>query len=163
MAETPSSASSTSSAALWTFAAIIAIAGMTLVLTTYRLGARDVWSGNEAVEGVFVQQMVEHDKLLFPLENGRAPMYKPPLFHWTATVIDRASGVGKVTAFNLRLPSALYAVAGVILTMLFAYEILGLGGAVLAGLTLAGAYQYITLGRFGRVDMTLAFYESLAL
>ncbi len=110
-----------------------------------------------------MQQMVEHGKLLFPLENGRVPMYKPPLFHWTATAIDRVSGAKKVTAFNLRLPSALYAVAGVIVTMLLAYDLLGLEAAVLAGLTLAGAFQYITLGRFGRVDMTLAFYEALSL
>jgi 4-amino-4-deoxy-L-arabinose transferase-like glycosyltransferase len=143
--------------------AIVAIAGIALALTTYRLGAREVCSGNEAVEGVFVQQMVEHGKLLFPLENGRVPMYKPPLFHWTATAIDRVSGAKTVTAFNLRLPSALYAVAGIILTMLFAYELLGLETAVLAGLTLAGAFQYITLGRFGRVDMTLTFYEALSL
>jgi 4-amino-4-deoxy-L-arabinose transferase-like glycosyltransferase len=143
--------------------AIIALATVTLAQTTYRLGVRDVCSGNEAVEGVFVQQMVEHGKLLFPLENGRVPMYKPPLFHWTATAIDLATDTKQVTAFNLRLPSVLYAVAGVILTMLFAYHILGLEAAVLAGLTLAGAFQYITLGRFGRVDMTLTFYEALSL
>ena len=152
-----------SSETLWMLVAIIVLAGMTLALTTYRLGARDVCSGNEAFEGVFVQQMVEHGKLLFPLENGRVPMYKPPLFHWTATAIDLASDTRKVTAFNLRLPSVLYAVVGVILTMLFAYDILGLEAAVLAGLTLAGAYQYLTLGRFGRVDMTLTFYEALSL
>src|SRR5579864_3653274 len=114
---------SPSSEALWTLAAIIVVAGITLLLTTYRLGVRDVCSGNEAVEGVFVQQMVESGKLLFPLENGRAPMFKPPLFHWTATAIDLASDTKKVTAFNLRLPSVLYAVAGVILTMLFAYDV----------------------------------------
>jgi len=148
---------------LLVFAAIVAIAFLTLALTTWRLGVRDVCSGNEAVEGVFVQQMVEHGKLLFPLENGRVPMYKPPLFHWTATAIDLATDTKTVTPFNLRLPSVLYAVAGAILTMLFAYDIMGLEAAVLAGLTLAGAFQYITLGRFGRVDMTLAFYEALAL
>ncbi len=31
------------------------------------------------------------------------------------------------------------------------------------GLTLAGAFQYITLGRFGRVDMTLTFFEAMSL
>jgi 4-amino-4-deoxy-L-arabinose transferase-like glycosyltransferase len=166
MAEMPSSDSARRpipSEPLWSFAAIVAIAAITLVLTTYRLGARDVCSGNEGVEGVFVQQMVEHGKLLFPLENGHVPMYKPPLFHWTATAIDLAIGAKKVTAFNLRLPSALYAVAGVIIAMLFAYDLLGVEAAILAGLTLAGSFQYITLGRFGRVDMTLAFYEALAL
>src|SRR5262249_9814984 len=110
--------------------AILVIACITVVLTTRRLGVRDVCSGNEAVEGVFVQQMVEHGKLVFPLENGRVPMYKPPLFHWTATALALAGGTREVTAFSLRLPSALYAVAGVILTMLFAYGLLGLQGAV---------------------------------
>src|SRR5712692_4479347 len=88
-----------SSETLLVFAAIVAIAALTLALTTYRLGVRDVCSGNEAVEGVFVQQMVEHGKLLFPLENGRVPMYKPPLFHWTAAAIDLATDAKKVTAF----------------------------------------------------------------
>ena len=144
-------------------AAILAITLVIAVLTIHRLGAGDVCTGNEAVEGVFVQQMVEHGHLMFPLENGNVPMYKPPLFHWTAAAIDRIAGIRKVTAANLRLPSALYAIAGALLTMLFAYEILGLDAAILAGLALAASYQYISQGRFGRVDMTLCFFETLSL
>jgi 4-amino-4-deoxy-L-arabinose transferase-like glycosyltransferase len=90
-------------------------------------------------------------------------MYKPPLFHWTAVAIDRVLGIRKVTAANLRLPSALYATAGAVLAMLLALEFVGLDAAVLTGLALAGSYQYISQGRFGRVDMTLCFFESLAL
>ncbi|HZC46509.1 MAG TPA: phospholipid carrier-dependent glycosyltransferase [Candidatus Acidoferrum sp.] len=144
-------------------AAILAITLVIAVLTLHRLGAGDVCTGNEAVEGVFVQQMVEHGHLMFPVENGNVPMYKPPLFHWTAVAIDRLAGIRKVTAANLRLPSALYAVAGALLTMLFAFEFFGLDAAVLAGLALAASYQYIGQGRFGRVDMTLCFFESLSL
>src|ERR1700723_3844609 len=144
-------------------AAIAAIVLVISVLTLHRLGAGDVCTGNEAVEGVFVQQMVEHGHLLFPVENGNVPMYKPPLFHWTAVAIDRVLGIRKVTATNLRLPSALYAIAGALLTMIFAYEMVGLDVAVLAGLTLAASYQYISQGRFGRVDMALCFFESLSL
>jgi 4-amino-4-deoxy-L-arabinose transferase-like glycosyltransferase len=143
--------------------AFVAIALVIAVLTLHRLGAGDVCTGNEAVEGVFVQQMVEHGQLLFPVENGNVPMYKPPLFHWTAVAIDRLAGIRKVTAANLRLPSALYAIAGAVITMLLAYEVLGLDAAFLAGLALAASYQYISQGRFGRVDMTLCFFESLAL
>jgi 4-amino-4-deoxy-L-arabinose transferase-like glycosyltransferase len=144
-------------------AAILAIALVVAVLTLHRLGAGDVCTGNEAVEGVFVQQMVEHDQLLFPVENGNVPMFKPPLFHWTAVAIDRVAGIRKVTAANLRLPSALYAIAGALLAMVFAYEVLGLDAAILAGLALAASYQYISQGRFGRVDMALCFFESLSL
>lgn len=144
-------------------AAVVVVAIITAALMLHRLGSGDVCTGNEAVEGVFVQQMVEHGHLLFPLENGAVPMYKPPLFHWTAVAIDRVAGVRKVTAANLRLPSAFYAIAGSLLTMLFAYRILGVEAAVLAGLALAGSYQYVSQGRFGRVDMTLCFFETLAL
>src|SRR5208282_952259 len=106
-------------------AAFVAIAVVIAVLTLHRLGAGDVCTGNEAVEGVFVQQMVEHGQLLFPVANGNVPMYKPPLFHWTAAAIDRVLDLRKVTAANLRIPSALYAIAGALLAMLFAYGILG--------------------------------------
>jgi 4-amino-4-deoxy-L-arabinose transferase-like glycosyltransferase len=144
-------------------AAILAIALVVAILTLHRLGAGDVCTGNEAVEGVFVQQMVEHDHLLFPVENGKVPMFKPPLFHWTAVAIDRLAGTRKVTAANLRLPSALYAIAGALLTMVFAYGVLDLDAAILAGIALAASYQYISQGRFGRVDMALCFFESLSL
>jgi len=146
----------------WHLAAA-AVVLVTAALMLHRLGAAEVCSANEAIEGVFVQQMVEHGVLLFPLENSSAPMYKPPLFHWTATALDRIGRVSKVTAFNLRLPSALYGIAAVALTIAFAWAPLGEGGAILAGLILAGSYQYVSEGRVGRVDMTLCFFETLAL
>ncbi len=146
-----------------TFIAIALIVALAALITMHRLDAADVCGSNEAVEAVFLQQMVEHDALLFPLENGRSPMYKPPLFHWTAVAIDRLAGLEKVTAFNLRLPAALYAIAGVILTIAFASAMLGGPGGLLAGLILTASYQYIENARIGRVDMTLCFFETLAL
>src|SRR5512146_250156 len=146
----------------WRLAALAVVLAAAVVML-HRLDASEVCGANEAIEGVFVQQMVEHGVLLFPLENGSAPMYKPPLFHWTATALDRIGRVGKVTAYNLRLPSALYALAGVALMIAFAWAPLGEGGAILAGLILAASYQYVSEGRIGRVDMTLTFFETLAL
>lgn len=145
--------------------AIASVVILTATLTLYRLGVvgADVCGGNEAVEGVFLQQMVERAEILFPLENGHEPLYKPPLFHWTALAIDRLLGIGKVTAFNLRLPSAIFATAAVILTMLFALSQISLDAALLSGMILAASYQYISEARIGRVDMTLTFFEALAL
>jgi len=144
-------------------AALATIVALAALLSLYRLGAADVCGFNEAVEGVFVQQMVEHGALLFPLDNGRDPLYKPPLFHWTATALDRLAGATRVTPFNLRMTAAFYAIAGVALTMGFAYDFLGLAGAIVAGLVLCGSYQYLENARIGRVDMTLCFFETLAL
>ncbi len=133
------------------------------ILLFNRLGTADICTGNEAVEAVFVQQMVEQGHLLFPLENGRQPMYKPPLFHWSATALDRLTGQHRVTAGNLRAAAAMYALGGIVMTMAFAMWLLGIDAAILAGLILAASYQYIDQGRFGRVDMTLCFFEAAAL
>jgi 4-amino-4-deoxy-L-arabinose transferase-like glycosyltransferase len=146
-----------------TLAACVVIVAIAALTTLHHLGDADVCGSNEAVEAVFLQQMVEHNALLFPLENGRSPMYKPPLFHWTAVAIDRLAGIKKVTAFNLRLPAALYAIAGVVLTIAFAYAFLGPDAAILAGLILIASYQYVENARIGRVDMTLCFFETLSL
>jgi len=145
------------------YVAVAGLALITLVLTLHRLGAADVCGANEAIEGLFVQQMVEHGALLFPVANGGDPMYKPPLFHWTATGLAHLFGVRTVTAFSLRAPSALYASAGVALTVGFALSWLDLQSAVLAGLVLLSSYQYVSEGRIGRVDMALTFFEALAL
>jgi 4-amino-4-deoxy-L-arabinose transferase-like glycosyltransferase len=160
MTQSPNAASAMRPRTLFAIVLVVAIAAAT---TLHRLDAADVCGSNEAVEAVFLQQMVEHDALLFPLENGRSPMYKPPLFHWTAVAIDRLAGIRKVTAFNLRLPAALYAIAGVILTIAFACTILGPSGGVVAGLILTASYQYLENARIGRVDMTLCFFETLSL
>ncbi|MGH7864472.1 MAG: ArnT family glycosyltransferase [Candidatus Binataceae bacterium] len=143
--------------------AIAAIAVLGAVLLLNRLGASDVCNGNEAIEGVFLQRMVEHGELLFPLQNGTTPMYKPPLFHWTAVALDRLLGIRQVTPLDLRLPSALYGLAGIVLAMVFAFRVFDPTAGVLAGLTLVASFQYIALGRFGRVDMTLTFFIALAL
>lgn len=145
----------------WLAFALIAAAA--LAMTLYRLGSCGICKGNEAVEAIFIQQMVEHGRILFPAVNGGSPMYKPPLFHWTAAALDAIAGVKQVTPFNFRLPAALYTTAGVLLTMVFAYGIISIDGAIIAGLTLLATHQYIRLGRMGRVDITLAFFETLAL
>lgn len=164
--------------------AIVSLTLVILMLTVHRLGSgpcdvsaanpvvrfvrsgfcgADVCGTNEAIEGVFVQDMVERGHVLFPTGQGGSPMYKPPLFHWTAFAVDRLFGITRVTAFNLRLPSVLYAAATAILVMAFAMGRFGPGAGLLAGLVLAGSYQFIAIARMGRVDMTLTFCEALAL
>jgi 4-amino-4-deoxy-L-arabinose transferase-like glycosyltransferase len=166
--------------AFWAaFAALLALAG---VLMLHRLGTAEICSSNEAIDGVSVQQMVEQREPWFPPQKNATALYtdltrfrgrcwgtiqeevpKPPLFSWSAVALDRAAGFSRVTAFNLRLVSAFYALAGLIVTMLFARSRLGSAGGLLAGAVLLASHQYVNQGRFGRVDMTLAFFEGLSL
>jgi 4-amino-4-deoxy-L-arabinose transferase-like glycosyltransferase len=141
----------------------IAIVSLLALLTLNRLGAADVCGGSEAAMAVYVQQMIEHGQIFFPLDNCTIPMYKPPLYHWTATALAFLFHQAAATPFLLRLPSALYAIGGAILTMVLAAKVMSRPAAILSGLILCGSYQYISQGRIGLVDMTLTFFETLAL
>ncbi|HLH76740.1 MAG TPA: phospholipid carrier-dependent glycosyltransferase [Candidatus Binataceae bacterium] len=143
------------------WAIVLAMVALASIVTMNRLG-HDICRGNEAIEAVLLQQMVEHGQM-FPLENGQSPMYMPPLFHWTALAIHKLLDLHTVTPASFRLTSALYATGSVALVSGFSYGILGPDGAILAGLTLLGEHEFVRLGRLGRVDTTLAFYETLAL
>src|SRR5689334_10228816 len=55
------------------------------LLALNRLGAADVCGGSEAAMAVYVQQMIERKQFVFPLDNCSIPMYKPPLYHWSAS------------------------------------------------------------------------------
>lgn len=141
----------------------IAIVLLLALLTLNRLGAADVCGGSEAAMAVYVQQMIQHKQLLFPLDNCTIPMYKPPLYHWTATALAFLFYQRTATPFLLRLPSAVYAIGGAILTMVFAANVMSRSAAILSGLILCGSYQYVSQARIGLVDMTLTFFETLAL
>ena len=144
-------------------AILVTIALVVALLTLQRLGSAGVCAPPEAAAGLFVQQMVEHGAILFPLANGHSQLDHPPLFPWTALLLDRVAGVTYVTAFNLRLPSALYAIVGALLTTAIASSFLAAGGAILTGLTLAATYPYIAGGRAGSSAMTLCFFTAVAL
>ncbi|GEM_PF-420434 len=141
----------------------IAILLLLALLTLNRLDAADVCGGNEAAMAVYVQQMIEHKQFIFPLDNCRIPMYKPPLYHWTATALAAVLRQPTTTSFVLRLPSALYAIAAAAITIIFARSVVGKRAGILSGLILCGSYQYISDARVGLVDMTLTFFITLAL
>ena len=56
---------------------LAAVALLVTTLTLTRIGASDVCGGSEAIMGVFVQQMVENNDLLFPLDNSHLAAETP--------------------------------------------------------------------------------------
>jgi 4-amino-4-deoxy-L-arabinose transferase-like glycosyltransferase len=123
----------------------------------------DVCRDAEGNQGLIVQQMVEHGVLWFPRENGQVPMRKPPLHLWLTAAIAYFNGTTEVDAFDLRLPSVMLALAGIALTIGFAWKLLGPRAGVLAGLMLAATHQYMQRGRAGRPDIAVTFFDTLAL
>lgn len=145
---------------------VLAALGVLLLLATLlvqRIGAADVCTGIEAVEALVVQRIASHDEWLFPRQNSGQPTFKPPLFHWSAVLLQRALGFPGTTGASVRLASAAWALAAAIAAMWLARRALDADAAVLAGLALAATTPFVGEGRFGRVDMALACWETLAL
>jgi 4-amino-4-deoxy-L-arabinose transferase-like glycosyltransferase len=128
------------------------------------LGDENVWSKDEARDGLVAREMIETGRWLIPHLGGRVYPYKPPLFHWMVASISLRG----VTEWTLRLPSVLAAAATVALT----YAIGARLGPPLTGLVAAAVLlsstTFVEWARIGRLEMvllaclTLAFWSGLA-
>lgn len=118
---------------------------------------------SEANTGLVVQDMVERGNILFPLMNGQVPMRKPPLIVWLTAGYLGIMGRELVTPFGMRVQAATAVVLSVALVIGFGWKLLGPRAGVLAGLLLAGWYQFVARARLARTDTALAFFDTLAM
>jgi 4-amino-4-deoxy-L-arabinose transferase-like glycosyltransferase len=146
-----------------------------------RLGAAPVYNNNEAREGVYVRAMLETGDWILPqtpnhVENGETIPDKPPLFHWISAsvawlrtaIATRSIPTRKAVSLGfdewaLRFPSA---ICGILMVMAIAVRgrrIVGERAALLAALTLVVTAQYVRQSQYGRVDMTMAAFVTLAI
>lgn len=134
-----------------------------LALLPY-LGAENVWSKDEARDGLVAREMVERGHWLIPHLGGQNYHYKPPLFHWLVASISPRG----VTEWTLRLPSVMAAAATAALTCAIGARL----GSTLTGLVAAAmllsSWSFVEWARIGRLEMvllawlTLAFWSGLA-
>lgn len=142
---------------------LLGLLGVAALLLLVDLGGAEICESSEAVEALGVRDMVTRGRLILPLLDGHEPMFKPPLFHWVATAIAHLAGASQPSEWIIRAPSAICALATIALCVAFVAPRLGRASALLAGLVLLGAYPFLDQGRYGRVDMLLAFLETLSL
>jgi 4-amino-4-deoxy-L-arabinose transferase-like glycosyltransferase len=147
------------------FVAAVALAGViaAYLLFFHRLGERDLWSSHEARAAQDAQTILDTGDWLLPrLYDGRAELQKPPLYYWAVAGLARLAG-GPVSAWHVRLPSALAALAGLLAVFGFlARRGRPLGGA-LAALVLGTMVHYTWMARVGRIDLPLTCCVALTL
>jgi hypothetical protein len=78
---------------------------------------------------------------------------KPPLFHWLGALCS--FGLGELSEFTIRLPSAVLAIVGVLLTYYAGSVLWGVEAGLVAGLILATSFEWLRAATTARVDMTL--------
>ncbi|RME02993.1 MAG: phospholipid carrier-dependent glycosyltransferase, partial [Planctomycetota bacterium] len=112
---------------------------------------RDLWAPDEPRFAQVAREMLNSKNLLIPHVNQQPYLNKPPLYFWTETAFGTLRGdVDEVAA---RLPSALAALAGILLTYYLSYYLFHCQlSAILSALILATSYRYLWQAQYVMVD-----------
>lgn len=141
--------------------AILILIALGSLLFLSNLGGYPLYTKGEPREAVTVFDMVHGGGIILPMRAGVEIPSKPLLMHWMAAALSFA--LGGVTELSVRLPSALLAIAGMVVCYLYVRRLFDEKVALLAAVFLGTAFQYLQAGTGSRVDMTLTFFLAVAL
>jgi 4-amino-4-deoxy-L-arabinose transferase-like glycosyltransferase len=140
--------------------AIPIIVAVGILLFIVNLGGAPLYTKGEPREAVTVFDIVHGGGIILPLRAGVEIPSKPLLMHWLAAIVSLIAG--GVSAWTVRLPSATFAITGMIVTYLYVRRMFEARGALFAAIMLGTAFQYLQAGTGSRVDMTLTFFMTVA-
>ena len=124
------------------------------------LGGYPLYTKGEPREAVTILAIASGGGIILPLRAGVELPSKPLLMHWIAAALSML--FGGVNELTVRLPSALFAVAGVLACYYYVRRLFSARAAFLAAVILGTTIQYLQSASGARVDMTLTFFMELA-
>jgi 4-amino-4-deoxy-L-arabinose transferase-like glycosyltransferase len=127
-----------------------------LLLFFWGLGDIPFSTKGEPREAVVVWEIYTNGEWVLPLRNGIEIPSKPLLFHWLGAFVSYA--LGGINELTVRLPSAILATLGVLLTCLAGTRLWGKEAGLIAPLVLATSFEWWRAATIARVDMTLTFF-----
>src|SRR5260370_5953066 len=116
------------------------------------LGAPSLWDIDEGHNAEAAREMLDSGNWLVPTFNFQLRDHKPPLLYWLQIAAYEWLGVSE---FSARLPSALAALAAVLLTYELGRLMFGSGAGLVAGLILANAPPCCAAAHFANPDSLL--------
>jgi len=140
--------------------AIPLILALGVLLFIVNLGGAPLYTKGEPREAVTVFDIVHGGGVILPLRAGVEIPSKPLLMHWLAAIVSLA--VGSVNEWTVRLPSAVFAIGGMLATYLYVRRLFEARGALFSAIMLGTTFQYLQAGTGSRVDMTLTFFMTIA-
>ena len=108
-----------------------------------------------------VREMLMTGDWLHPRINGQPYFDKPLVSYWFAALLSKLGG-GRVTAMTIRMPSVLFALAGLACIVSIARKFYSDRTAYLAGWLLLSTYSFIWWGRLGEADMEQTVFIVMA-
>lgn len=136
--------------------AALGLACLCLSLYVWGLSALPFYTKGQPREATVVWEIATHGEWILPLRNGHIIPSKPPLFHWLGALASLFGG--EPNELTIRLPSALLAILGVLLTYYAGVALWGVEAGLLAGIILATSFEWFRAATTARVDMTLSVF-----
>jgi 4-amino-4-deoxy-L-arabinose transferase-like glycosyltransferase len=133
---------------------------VTAGLSLPNLGAPSLWDIDEGNNAEAAREMLESDNWVVPTFNYQLRVDKPALLYWLQIGAYRFFGVNE---FAARLPSALAALAAVLLTYELGRRMFGASAGLIAGVILASTAAFCASSRFANPDALLNAFSILAL
>ena len=140
---------------------VICILLLSMLLMLPFIGIGDFYTKGEPREASQAISMIQDGKWILPLEYADEISFKPPLMQWLIAGISLVAG--NVTEATSRLPSALSLIGLTVFTLIFLLRRKSKMEAVLAALIFLTNFEIHRNGLECRLDMTLAFFMSMAL
>jgi 4-amino-4-deoxy-L-arabinose transferase-like glycosyltransferase len=122
------------------------------------LGVPSLWDIDEGNNAEAAREMLESGNWVVPTFNYQLRIDKPALLYWLQIACYRGFGVGE---FAARLPSALAALAAVLLTYDLGRRLFGATAGLIAGLVLASAGLFCAAAHFANPDALLNAFTVL--
>ena len=139
---------------------ILILIGVCLILFFFRLGDGPLGDIDEAMHASTSKDMVLSGDWVTPQYNGQNFYDKPPFYNWLAAISFLFFGF---TEFAARLPAALSGLGCVMITYWLGRRMFGPVAAFLSALVLATSAEYLVLSRVVVHDISLVFFDTLAL
>jgi len=132
-----------------------------VLLFIVNLGGYPLYTKGEPREAVTVFDIAHGGGVILPMRAGVEVPSKPLMMHWLAALVSRAAG--HVNEWTVRLPSAVFAILGLIACYCYVRRLFDERSGLIAALLLGTSCQYLQAGAGARVDMTLTFFLEVAL
>jgi 4-amino-4-deoxy-L-arabinose transferase-like glycosyltransferase len=124
------------------------------------LGSASLWDVDEGRNCGAALEMLETRQYIVPTFNATLRVDKPALLYWLQVLAYKSFGVNE---FAARLPSALAALAAVLLAYELGRKLFSTGAGLLGGLILASTPMLCAAARFANPDALLHVFTVLTL
>ncbi len=124
------------------------------------LNAYPLMDPDEGRNAEVAREVVVNGHWLPPTINGEVRYEKPPLYYWLVALSFKTWGVRE---FAARLPSAIAALLGVLVTVALGVRLWGREKAYWAGIILATSFIYAIYAHIVIFDMVLTLFITLAI